>query len=215
MNFAHTILIISRYIKFWLKKKISSESKLELSDGLEAKVKRLSLFLLKDNIATINNIEEPVVSYGYNLSTAFSKAVTDITDEVVMLLDRIKEERKSQLERHRPIILIAYSLGGILVKKAIIIVYKRSSEYRELLSSIKAAIFLRTPHPNVLKVLQLGRGTNASNSPEFANISIRTFCKTKRLLNKDSARLGIVNEIAISIASVNHRSICKFSDFNS
>jgi len=48
---------MSRRIKFWLKKKVSCGSKPELSDGLKAKVKRLGLFLLKDNTATINNIE--------------------------------------------------------------------------------------------------------------------------------------------------------------
>lgn len=58
-----------------------------------------------------------VFSYGYDSSTAFSKAVTDITDEAEMLLNRIKGERKSPAERQRPIIFIAHSLGGILVKK--------------------------------------------------------------------------------------------------
>src|SRR5271156_2088801 len=58
-----------------------------------------------------------VFSYGYDSSTAFSKAVTDITDEAEMLLDRIKGGRASRAERYRPIILIAHSLGGILVKK--------------------------------------------------------------------------------------------------
>lgn len=71
-----------------------------------------------------------------------------------------------------------------------IIAHERSNEYGELLSSVKAAIFLGTPHrgsdvaywgtfaANVLKTLQLGRGTNTSfvsalqtNSTEFANIS--------------------------------------------
>ena len=95
-----------------------------------------------------------------------------------------------------------------------IIAHERSSEYGELLGSIKAAMFLGTPHrgsdaaywgtyvANVLKVLQLGRGTNTSfisalkrNSPEFANISqqwieraaplkIRTFYETERLLGE-------------------------------
>ena len=64
-----------------------------------------------------SGLNSRVFSYGYDSSTAFSKAVTDITDEAAMLLDRIKGERKSQAERHRPIILIAHSLGGILVKK--------------------------------------------------------------------------------------------------
>jgi hypothetical protein len=95
-----------------------------------------------------------------------------------------------------------------------IIAHERSSEYRELLGSIKAVMFLGTPHcgsnaaywatyaANVLKVLQLGRGTNTSfvsalqrNSTEFANISqqwieraaplkIRTFFETERLLGE-------------------------------
>jgi alpha-beta hydrolase superfamily lysophospholipase len=34
-----------------------------------------------------------------------------------MLLERIRGERKSQSDRHKPIIFIAHSLGGILVKK--------------------------------------------------------------------------------------------------
>jgi hypothetical protein len=58
-----------------------------------------------------------VFSYGYNLSTAFSKAITDITDEAAMLLERIRGERKSQSDRHKPIIFIAHSLGEIQVKK--------------------------------------------------------------------------------------------------
>lgn len=48
---------MSRRIKFWSKKKISSGSKPELSDGLKAEVEQLGLFLLKDNTAAINNIE--------------------------------------------------------------------------------------------------------------------------------------------------------------
>ena len=48
---------MSRRIKFWSKKKISSGAKLEVNDGLKAEVERLGLFLLKDNTAAINNIE--------------------------------------------------------------------------------------------------------------------------------------------------------------
>jgi hypothetical protein len=95
-----------------------------------------------------------------------------------------------------------------------IIAHERSSEYGELLRSIKAAMFLGTPHrgsdaaywaayaARVLKVIQLGRATNDSfisalqrNSSEFANISqqwieraaplkIRTFYETERLLGE-------------------------------
>lgn len=62
-------------------------------------------------------LKSRIFSYGYNSGTAFSKAVTGITDEAAMLLDRIKGERRSQSDRRTPIIFIAHSLGGILVKK--------------------------------------------------------------------------------------------------
>jgi hypothetical protein len=58
-----------------------------------------------------------VMSYGYDSSTAFTKAVTDIDDVAGMLLDRLDGDRQSQAEKSRPIIFIAHSLGGIVVKK--------------------------------------------------------------------------------------------------
>jgi surfactin synthase thioesterase subunit len=67
-----------------------------------------------------------VMTYGYNSDTAFSKAVTDIDDEAGMLLDRIDGERQSHIEKQRPILFIAHSLGGIIVKKVNLIL---SSSY--------------------------------------------------------------------------------------
>ena len=55
--------------------------------------------------------------YGYNARTAFSKAVTGIEDEALMLLDRLEGERRLQGESTRPIIFLSHSLGGIIVKK--------------------------------------------------------------------------------------------------
>jgi len=57
------------------------------------------------------------MSYGYNSETAFSKAITDIDDEAAILLDKLDIERNSEAEKQRPIIFIAHSLGGIIVKK--------------------------------------------------------------------------------------------------
>ncbi|PVH98023.1 hypothetical protein DM02DRAFT_616112, partial [Periconia macrospinosa] len=210
-------------------------------------------FWLRDSVPSKlqdSKLNSRVFSYGYNSSTAFSKAVTDITDEAAMLLERIRGERKSQSDRLKPIIFIAHSLGGILVKKAMIHAHQRLREYGELLDSIKGVIFFGTPHrgsdaaywasyaARVLKTIQLGRGTNDKfvsdlrrNSKAFAEISeqwveraaplrIRTFYETELLygehvVDKDSARLGLPNEVAIGIAGSNHKSMCKFGDFNS
>jgi hypothetical protein len=58
-----------------------------------------------------------IMSFGYDSRTAFIKAITDIDDVVNMLLDRVEGERESIEEKSRPLIFIAHSLGGIVVKK--------------------------------------------------------------------------------------------------
>jgi hypothetical protein len=57
-----------------------------------------------------------IMSYGYNVHTAFSKAVTNISDVAASLLNRLDNERQPH-ERKRPIIFISHNLGGIIVKK--------------------------------------------------------------------------------------------------
>lgn len=63
------------------------------------------------------NIAARVMSFGYNSSTVFSKSVTDIEDTAADLLIRLYDERQSKEEEKRPIIFVAHSLGGIIVKK--------------------------------------------------------------------------------------------------
>jgi hypothetical protein len=57
------------------------------------------------------------MSFGFDSNTAFTKAVTDIEDVADMLLDRLNGERQTPAEKSRPIMFIAHSLGGIIVKR--------------------------------------------------------------------------------------------------
>jgi len=54
-----------------------------------------------------------IMSYGYNAHTAFSKAVTDISDVAASLLDRLDNERQPP-ERKRPVIIISHSWVALL-----------------------------------------------------------------------------------------------------
>ncbi|KAL9023532.1 MAG: hypothetical protein Q9196_007145, partial [Gyalolechia fulgens] len=153
-------------------------------------------------------------SFGYDSRTAFAKAVVDVEDVADMLLDWIEGRCDSDQERSRPLIFVAHSLGGIVVKKAIIRAHERSQHYGALLQSIHGIVFMGVPHrgadsarwaslvANILQVGQLGLGTNTNfvealkrNSPTFSDISrqfveratlltIRTFFETERWGNQ-------------------------------
>ena len=63
------------------------------------------------------NVNARVMSFGYNSDTFTSKAVTGIDQEATILLDRLEGSRESGRAKVRPIIFIAHSLGGLVVKK--------------------------------------------------------------------------------------------------
>lgn len=60
------------------------------------------------------------MSFGYNANNIATKSVNDIDDIARMLLYDLRNDRQDEEERRRPLILIAHSLGGVIVKKVCI-----------------------------------------------------------------------------------------------
>lgn len=98
-------------------------------------------------------------------------------------------------------IFVAHSLGGIVVKKALIIANERSSLYGLILERVHGIAFMGTPHrgsdlaywttylANILRVAQFGTATNSrlladlqKNSRTLADIS-KQFVERGRDLN--------------------------------
>lgn len=75
------------------------------------------------------NIRPRIFSYGYDSSTAFSKSIMDINDVADDLLNRLSLVRQSAEEKLKPILLIAHSLGGLVVKKVSVGHLRRSCTF--------------------------------------------------------------------------------------
>ncbi|KGO78310.1 hypothetical protein PITC_059230 [Penicillium italicum] len=118
-----------------------------------------------------------ILSFGYSSAVAFSKSIGDISTFAEQLLSLTLRERASENQRSRPVVFVAHSLGGIVVKKALEYAQQRRDqrpECLELLKSIKGILFMGTPHggsnsalyggmcADMLKAACLGTRTNSA-----------------------------------------------------
>jgi hypothetical protein len=135
-----------------------------------------------------------VLTFGYDSTIAFSRSVATIEDIALQLLTALHMERESDkaLGTRRPIVFVCHSLGGIVVKKALVLANERSSDvgFKDILDNTRAIAFLAVPHrgsatanwmqilADTLKAGSLGTTTNKAvleglrkNSPMLRDIS--------------------------------------------
>ncbi|KAI1392648.1 uncharacterized protein F4822DRAFT_425851 [Hypoxylon trugodes] len=85
-------------------------------------------------------------SFGYDSSYTLSQSVNTIDDAARSLIDGLAGERLKPSAKKKPIIFIAHSLGGIIVKKALILTNERSDHWEDLRDSAAGAILFGVPH---------------------------------------------------------------------
>lgn len=76
-----------------------------------------------------------ILSFGYDSAYVLSNSVADIDDAARSLIDRLDSERLEDRAENRPIIFIAHSLGGIVVKRALILAHERSDQWKNIRDS--------------------------------------------------------------------------------
>ncbi|KAL6713021.1 hypothetical protein ACLMJK_009417 [Lecanora helva] len=127
-----------------------------------------------------------VLLFAYNSSVLSNASNVTVAGHAQSLLNDVYNKRLDAQEAHRPLIFISHSLGGLLVKQALIEA-RLSERYRCLKASTHGLVFFATPHA----------GGNRASVADFASkiCSVLTGEPTNSLLDtlkKDS----LLNEIS-------------------
>ncbi|PVH92190.1 hypothetical protein DM02DRAFT_576133 [Periconia macrospinosa] len=86
-----------------------------------------------------------VMTFGYDATAAFGDTTADIEDHARDLLISLVDEREEDDEAQRPIIFIGHSLGGLVIKRALITA-RNEPKYSSVSESTIGILFFGTPH---------------------------------------------------------------------
>ncbi|KAH8659272.1 hypothetical protein BGZ60DRAFT_414934 [Tricladium varicosporioides] len=128
-----------------------------------------SVFWPRDLLPKVESRTGPIriMTFGYAAGQHGSQVDLDIEDAAWQLINELERVRTTPELTNRPIIFIVHSLGGLVLKKALIISNNMLS-LRHILWSVEGIIFLATPHrgsalantaDNILRI------TNVANAP--------------------------------------------------
>ena len=84
-----------------------------------------------------------ILLFGYNSNVAFETSIAGVREQAVNLLNRLASKREDAEER--PIIFVAHSLGGIIVKRALVEA-KLDDSYKAIRGATYGIAFFGTPH---------------------------------------------------------------------
>jgi WD40 repeat protein len=181
-----------------------------------------------------------ILSFGYNSDWGQIKgsSVTIHDFGQSLLAELYKSPFIGGTENVTPIVFVAHSMGGIVVKKVLILA-KQDPNYHSMAARIHSMFFLATPHrgaPSAQRlgnILKLSGGTKSyienliPNSEAihtindqfrhvYENVKIWSFFETVKtslglIVEKDSAILGLPGE-HIQLLNADHRNVCKFEN---
>ncbi|KAE8443477.1 hypothetical protein EG329_001874 [Mollisiaceae sp. DMI_Dod_QoI] len=125
-----------------------------------------------------------IMTYGYNSSVYKDATSGRIQDHAKGLLNALDGQRSERGAKKRPIIFVCHSLGGLVVKQALVF-SQMDKLYSDIRNSTYGIVFLATPH----------RGSSAANlASTLSNIAVAAFpgiqTQLLKALQTDSTVLG-------------------------
>ncbi|KIW92815.1 uncharacterized protein Z519_06664 [Cladophialophora bantiana CBS 173.52] len=136
-----------------------------------------------------------IYSFGYESAPTFSRSVTGISDAANDLLHGLKS--LTEQWPAKPIIFICHSLGGIIVKQAMIMAHE-FDYFADVLRATRLIVFMGTPHRGSQIAAALAPLATFANF--WLDISFTsTFAGSMRtdlisMLSQDSAKLDEINQ---------------------
>ena len=130
--------------------------------------------------------------FEYNAAILSGASNASIATHANSLLDRLKNKRREAGELHRPLIFVAHSMGGLVVKQALIEAML-NPRYCCIKASTYGLVFFATPH----------RGGNRAGVGEFAaNICSALTGGARNSLLEQLQRNSILNKISTDQFSI-------------
>ncbi|KAH6706632.1 Alpha/Beta hydrolase protein [Leptodontidium sp. MPI-SDFR-AT-0119] len=129
-----------------------------------------------------------VLIFGYNSNVAFDVTQQGIKEHANTLLDRLSGNREDA-PSNRPIIFIGHSLGGLVIKQALINATHNSHQYGSIKQATYSLVFFGTPHQGGNRV---PLGKVAANITTAVTGSVRN--DLLKSLSKDSVLTQNTND---------------------
>jgi pimeloyl-ACP methyl ester carboxylesterase len=84
--------------------------------------------------------------FGYNSNVAFNVSQKGFRHHADRLLECLSISRREAEANNRPIIFIGHSLGGLIIKQALVTANNNHRKYGDIRHSTKGLVFFGTPH---------------------------------------------------------------------
>jgi len=110
--------------------------------------------------------EARIMLYGYNANVVSDVSTGRLRTFAETFLERLLHVREGSSFTDRPLILLAHSMGGLIIKQALLIANnKADGRFDSIINSVGGVIFLGTPH----------RGGNGVDTATFVANFVRVF----------------------------------------
>ncbi|KAF7547618.1 hypothetical protein G7Z17_g7594 [Cylindrodendrum hubeiense] len=175
--------------------------------------------------ASLKDVQANIMVYGYNADVYSKQNDQSASDNFIhqhaqTLIANLTFHRRSEGTFQNPIIWVAHSLGGILVKKALLysndVRAEHHEHYRSIYVSTFGLVFLGTPHTGAdgatwgLMLQGMADAILPKKFFESESVLLRTLKKENETLsNINSHFLDIYQRFRIHMAHENHKSDLK------